>query len=563
MPFQFNAIARLGTRNAGQSVGVNFSASTGWGMTPATLTVVGPRDAFNTIVDQVNDLTISQQGSPGVSAPVAFFFRDVITRSVDEAEPSDAGLVKITMEDRRWRWQFGSIDGDYNVVKEDGTLKREKTPRELAILLSLAMGEQGMDVKDLPNVARPRKIWRGHSPASELEQLCRDLGCVVVFNGHRNTAAIRRVGYGAAIPQQPIVSEARGIAMAAWPSEIVIDTSPVLFQRGLLFYEAVGLDTDGKIKPIDQLSYKPAAGWGLTDPIDFIDIDGVFTSDGQQVYARDLAAKTVWKWYRLTGLDGGGFCPAALLNEPNKPSSRDDIGPFLDTRLDRDFATDNRLPMEAIGSYYDDRENFENTKARAKVKIDFSINDKTKCVEFTDPVYLLMPEAAQIYQPAQIKIYAGFSVSVNGVPVRFQRIRSITGSTYNAGPRVEIKDEIVREIVEQAPFSQPARDNRAKVYAECDSLLEAMVAEYQKLPTANPTLPYLADFYCDGILRSIQWDAGSTDAVTTQLAYNGELNEYLPDIRDTPAARAKREADRAARQRQAIQNGQLKPAPAI
>ena len=71
------------------------------------------------------------------------------------------------------------------------------------------------------------------------------------------------------------------------------------------------------------------------------------------------------------------------------------------------------------------------------------------------------------------------------------------------------------------------------------------------------------DFSRDGILRSIQWSASSTDPVTTQLAYNGELNEYVPDFRDTPQARAKRLNDQAARQRQAIQNGQLKPVPPI
>lgn len=552
MPFQFNAIARLG----GQTSAVGFSGSTGWGETPATLTIIAPADAFKTLKGQVNKLTIEQEGGALLT------FEDVRTVSIEEAEPSGAGLLKITVEDRRWRWQFGTIDGDYNVVKDDGTLLREKTPRQLAQLLANAMGERRLNVRNLPNSSRPRKTWRGSSPINELSALCRDLGCVICFNGHQDRPSIERVGVGDRIPQQPVISESRGVRIPAWPSSIIIDTSPTLFQHGLEFFEAVGMDTDGKVKPIDQLSYRPADGWGVTDPLDWIDIDAQYISGGELVNARDLATATVWKWYRLTGLRGGGWVPDELQREQGapRPAGRDDIGPFLDSRLERDFATNTRLPSVAIGAYYDARENFENTKPGGKIPIDFSIDDATKCIRFSEPVYLFYPDEAVKFRPAQVTIYAGFSVSEQGVPVRYKRTLGL-GRAFGAGPRVELRDEIVREIIEQAPFGGAAKDNKAEVDSECDAILTAIESTYQEFSTANPTVPYLGNFTCDGVLRSIAWEASSTDAVTTQLAYNGELNEYIPDFLDTPQARAKREADQAARQRQAIQNGQLRPAP--
>lgn len=552
MTFQLNAYARLGR----QTRGVNFSASTGWGDTPAQMSLVAPADAFDLNRGQIHDLVIRQEG-------LTLRWRRCRIASIEEAEPASAGMIKVVVEDRRWQWQFGSIDGDYNVVGEDGNLIREKTPRQLAKLLAIAMGDPRLDVSDLPNSARPRKTWRGSNPRTELSQLCSDYGCVVVFNGHLDSSKICKVGVGEAIPQQPVVSEARGYYMPAWPNRIVIDTSPTVFQRGLEFFEAVGMDTDGKVKPINDLSYKPAAGWGNTDPIEFIDIDGQYTSEGQTVYARDLAAATVWRWYRLTGLkDMQGWAPEALQKEANRPRSRDDIGPFLDSRLDRDFATGNRLPITAFGSYYDDRENGENTPEGSQVKIDFTLDDKTKTIRFSEPVYVRKELQADVYQAASITVYCGFAVVSEGVPVRYQRSLPLKANR-GAGPRVEIHDEILREIIEQAPFGLPAKDNKAEVDAECDAMLNAMVGEYEEFPTATPTVPYLGNFECDGILRSISWNASSTDAVTTQLAYNGELNEFIPDFRDTPQARAKRLNDQAARQRQAIQNGQLKPVPPI
>lgn len=554
MPFQFNAYARLGA----QSSGVNFSGSTGWGETPATITIVAPAGAFSAVRGDVNDLVITQ---PGVDA---FTFKKCRTVAIEEAEPAGAGLLKYVVEDRRWAWQFGTIDGDYNVVNEDGTLKRERTPRQLATLLAIAMGETNLDVTKLPNTARPRKTWRGSRPVSELSQLCRDLGCVLVFNGHRDKASIHRIGEGDAIEQQPVISETRGVRIPPWPSSIIIDTAATLFQNGLEFFEAVGMDTDGKIKPIDQLSYRPAAGWGVTDPFEFIDIGTQYLVNGELVNARELAVSTVWKWYRLTGIRGGQWTPAELLRQQGGPrmQGRDDIGPFLNSRLERDGASGNRLPMVAVGAYYDGRENFENTKAGSKIKIDFSIDDASKTIRFAEPVYLHYPDAAVKWQAAQPTVYVGYSVSVDGVPVRHKQTLQL-GKAFGAGPRVEIHDEIIREVIEQTPFGGgvAARDNRAKVELECNFLLKALAAQYQEFSTANPIVPYLAGYECDGVLRQIQWDASSTDAVTTQLAYNGELNEFIPDPLDTPQARQKRIDDEAARRRQAIQNGQLRPAP--
>src|SRR5690348_6882168 len=56
-----------------------------------------------------------------------------------------SGLTwSLTVLDRRWKWAFGHVSGNYNRLRADGTIDpaTEKSPRELAQLCLEAMGER-------------------------------------------------------------------------------------------------------------------------------------------------------------------------------------------------------------------------------------------------------------------------------------------------------------------------------------------------------------------------------------------------------------------------------------
>lgn len=77
-----------------------------------------------------------------------------------QLERDDTGQIyRVWIWDRRWRWQFGQISGDYNRNRDDAErlLTSGKTPQQLAELCFAAMLEPLFDVSDLPNVARDRK----------------------------------------------------------------------------------------------------------------------------------------------------------------------------------------------------------------------------------------------------------------------------------------------------------------------------------------------------------------------------------------------------------------------
>lgn len=228
-------------------------------------------------------------------------------------ERDDRGLiVKLAVFDRRWRWEFPTVTGTYNMRHENGELVKdlsatqsgqtaqliwntEKTPQELATLCLKAMGEANFDVSQLPNDARPLVEWDYDNAARALEELCELLGCRVVLKMD-DTVQIWRVGIGADLPENlDIRTRSPGIDLPERPDTIRIIGNRQRVQADVLL-EAVGLDTDGQTKLIDKLSYIPKNAAGFPDysgviPPYFLGI--------KDLKARELAKQTLWRWYRV------------------------------------------------------------------------------------------------------------------------------------------------------------------------------------------------------------------------------------------------------------------------
>lgn len=549
------ATARL----LGQTCNISFAATTGWGTRPATIVLSAPNFAFNAVSGQVTNLTLSL-------GAMSLVWRDVIVRHVGANAPANAGIWRVTLEDRRWRWEFPTIDGDYNVVSPGELLKRERNPRQLASLLLSELGETDFDVSGLPTEPRPRKAWRAHSARDELDRLCNDYGCAVVFDGPADRVRICRVGEGAPVVDPAAyggcVSRSDGQSIPTWPSAFRIETAHTLFQTTLLAREPIGQDTDGSIKHIDQLSYRPAGvGWARAIETDFAWLLGTYVRDGQTLYVRDLARKWVYRAWRFTGQDSlGGWSPDALVGDPQAPASLEDLGPFLNSRLERDSGSGNRLPIHVFGNFYDwRREDFKNS-VNALWPFGATINNELKCLILDRPAIMFADGAFPSRAvPAALKVICGYECSHEGNPIRYKRTQTNIGPTYGAGTRVEVHDEIGREVIERTPAGAVTIDNIGSVDEECNFYLDALNAEYQLRPTSQIELPLIQRISPDGALRQVQW-TGSAEGqpATTTLSYNTEVSNVTPNFRDTPQQRGRRQADQAAREREAIRLGRVK-----
>lgn len=213
-------------------------------------------------------------------------------------------LWRLSIFDRRWSWQTcGELHGRYNLrlPNELDLLEKvelldfptEKTPRELLELCLKGMKEKGYSIKaDLQNVEkyRPQIEWDYSNPATELARLCDLFGLRVVY-GLDDKVSIHSLGKGQELPDGKIIHDAGGNDVPEIPRILVFVGGPTRAQADIRI-EAVGLDVDGRVKPINDLSYKPAGGWSASNPPYFSDMQDNWRT-------RELARQTVFRWYRV------------------------------------------------------------------------------------------------------------------------------------------------------------------------------------------------------------------------------------------------------------------------
>ena len=274
----------------GVSAVLSASYSCGHGITPGVATLTTPPQAgFSTAV---GDLTF-QFGATGITLP------GCRVNLISQTRGRNGLRWTLKLQDRRWKWQFGSIFGIYNVRQADGTLDAatEKTPQQLATLLLQAMGETGGLVTDLPNDTRPEVDWQGVNPARELAELCDSLGCRVVYDPVSDSVRLAVLGSGAALPSGATLNDSFTFDATARPDVVRVVTGPRVYESKLLL-EAIGVESDGSLQAIDSLSYAPTAmgsetPWARTHPDGFESI-----ADQEE---RQLAKKSVFRKFRIVG----------------------------------------------------------------------------------------------------------------------------------------------------------------------------------------------------------------------------------------------------------------------
>lgn len=521
-----------------QRVGYGCSYTNNWGTQPGIATITCPPNAGD--FRGVDNLDVYYKGKR--------FFRLAQARFASPSAPSgttNAPVIQRQIEDRRWKWQFGEpLFGNFNEELVSGKLTREKNPRELATLCFAALGEPGANVDALPTGPRPRMIWEAARPVDELERLCSEFGCAVVYNPFTNAAYLVKIGDGSQPPALPQTSRSDGIVIPAAPRSVRVVMGPTLYQSAIRLKTPLGLDVDGKYRPINSLSYTPPGGWGKILPNQFDSITTQYKdlATGEKLYHRDLAAQSVWRAYRFDTPT-----PDALKGTANAPKSLKDIGPFSGARLDKDPLTGERMPIGVRGLFaIDDKFGFRNSKNGARFTGTVSINSELKIAVFSQPMFRFSADGLSI-QAADLEMLAAYQVSKDGVPIRGS-VSVDTGIPFAFGEQVEYHDEIVTEIIEKnASLNGLAQNNKTAKEKESRYYIDAIVGRFQEKPAASVTYPGLQKFNLDGVLRSVTWGFSTTSAPSTSASWNSENNPYFLPYEQRASERAKRQADYANR----------------
>lgn len=446
---------------------------------------------------------------------------------------------QIAILDRRWKWRWGEISGAYNLRGADGTVivRTEKTPVEIINTLLTAMGEAiAYDTSAVDDTARPLVQWDHDVPAVKLQELCEQLGLRIVYRISDNTVQLETPGIGADLPTGGELDDSLTVDPPERPDRIKCVGAKVRWQVQLTL-EAVGLDTDGQIKPIAELSYTPTTGWASTFPPYFANL--------ATAEANRLARMTVYRWYRITVTDASG-AGTVFLPGFGRILFIEQILPLWDETLETavdsgDNAVAGRPRKAYLSGIYAraDLGVHTNTAAGTSYKEPFTIDKENGIVQFSKYAFRwVATNNPSIWQVGEATLKLVTSVNVldpyTNAPICFEHEREFDdGQTFGTPTEIIRHEEIERQI-QVLYFSDGTisgiNDNQADAEAEADVFLDYAVLAYETKTPQSKTYTGLRAINCDGKVQQVTWEVGPSGC-TTKASTDTEHSYVVPDIR--------------------------------
>lgn len=441
--------------------------------------------------------------------------------------------------DWRWKWRFGSISGVYNQRDGAGKLKKdtEKTPRELAEMLLDEMQVSKRNIGAMPNTHRPEVNWSFQNPAASLADLAEQVGCRVVPHWDQSVS-ILPAGQGDSLPDGPSPAIEISLDTGEIPSGVkVVGATARIQARWKL--EAVGRDTDGKWKPVDDLSY--AVDWTRETP-------GFLTSirkdENAKIDKRALAVSTVYFAYRIKELKAEGKIPGVEIDA--KSIERKQCLPIMQTLAEtwEDPTTKETAFRPAVvrGSWTKN-EPGGNTVENETYAGRLSFDAEAGVVLFDQPMFRIDGNA---FKFADITLEVGFPIHKDATSGPYRPYWR-----HDIQPRNDVGDAILRAdelqyVVRQTYGSDGTpiewKDNRET--DELDKAGEDLAKRYAAgLETKRAGQRHYAGIVpqrLDGAIGQVSWSLGANGARTT-ISRN---SEHDTDI--IPSYKRRREIEKAA-----------------
>lgn len=455
---------------------------------------------------------------------VRFAFPDCALQSSSIHFEEGGAVLRLKLFDRRWKWRFGEIYGDYNQRDRDGKIVEatQKNARQLAAICLRELGEPDATITALPENVFPRTQWNGLPPAKALAKLCDAFHCRVVLSLD-NRVHVHQIGVGRELPANGSeVNVGFGVESAQKPDSIKFVGGPTLFQRRLRL-AAVGQDRDGSIKPIDELSYRPAHGWSM-------EYEGYLANLGDPDDAaesvldrrdRELAMKSVFKWYAVaTDRDGGLQAPGFGTVKPI-----DRIFPLhgfrLDHALDAAGVRRSLAPM-VEGLFYPLGADRRNTASDTLYTDSFAIDHERGMVMFDHPVVRLGDDGETL--PAELFLTTAFSVRERetSLPHHEAYEERLPGGSNNTGAMVVSSSDTRRTIVEHptANGSRRTADNLPAFQREAKRRIASVRGRFASHRQSEVHYVGLCRIDLDGAIDQMTWSLGSQQAAETIASRN-------------------------------------------
>lgn len=433
-------------------------------------------------------------------------------------------VVKVA--DRRHKWASGNIVGDYNTRNTDGTVRdgaRKKNARELAGILLDQMGETTRDVSALPTNIYPRVAWPDRNTARMLRVLCRRVGCDIAFDTSANVKIVQ-LGVGTALPSNNREITPRVNGVPRWlPSKLIALGSPLVVQSKLKL-EAVGLDTDKKIKLINDLSYKPAGGWEKEWHVGFPSL-----TDPQERY---LATLSVFRWYRLKGqADGTLEVPGVEID--GTPVEIETVHQYhlLDDLIEAGKDIDDvnlPLPPYVVGKFWRRGDDAETTAAGDRYPGRFEFLKAERVVAFETPV-VQIDSTTQQFKAAELYLFTAYHVSTAaGELVRYRRELPLSAGDDELAIEIpELFYSLKHEYAGSGNNIVNTVSTQGTIDPEADAWLALFQTQYQNSPPAlDMTYTGIEVIAADGLVPQVHWRMPRGEGPTTRACQRGTADPY-------------------------------------
>ena len=452
----------------------------------------------------------------------------------------------VTLLDRRWRWRFGAMEGRYNrIINEHPEVQllppdqrpagydaETQSARTLAEQCLDSMGEKGYDVDALPDDDFPLVEWDFCTPAQALGELCDRYHLLVAFDPDACQVMLCTKGEGLDLPPNGQVSDDISDIQPPKPKTL----------RGVCNYtehevsfdlEAVGLDTDGQVKAIADLSYKPGGGW----PADHLLFSGIADTPivdpknpSLTTTALKLAQESVYRWYRIipkriTNWTQPGW-GVQLVSTPTLAQLlplckqlvqtvqvTDALG-NIDVQRRPAFVTGVFLPDITLGTGIG-----TNTAASAMYPKNFELDEQAGIVKFSEPVIQL--DGSGNISAAELELRCVVFAD------RYTKDKDIGGSYGVETVSCEGVTLQYRHGLDAGTGLETIVGNILDVDKAVDGILEAKAATYEIPDNGSRVYPGVWLFRLDGYIQQITWSLGPNGALTTA-SVNSEHALWLP-----------------------------------
>lgn len=456
---------------------------------------------------------------------------------VSTTDDNGAIVWEMDILDRRWVWQeCGRISGFYN-AREGGQIRpgTEKRPKAMAELCLRAMGEKRWDLGTFDFDTfdmRPEVDWDYTLPAEALADLCEKTGHLIVL-GLDDQVHICRKGSGKPLPSIDYLDGSEVFDPPDPPGKVVVVGGRTRFQQDFKL-EAVGLEVDGSIRPIDKLSYAPQYRGMKWSHFDLHGFTGM-----PEPRDRKLAEATVYRWYRVK-------TPFFLPGIQGEIKSLDRTLPLEQKQVERwqHEGIVQPRPRWVYGHFYpgDESTNDEeedkthpSIKDGAQYTKGFQLDVERGIVQFSQPVYRLVDDnstvAGKYMIPADLRLRTACSLrdadTLGWVREEWAAVPPVKSSVLKSIRYIMHEDVVVEWHVEMGRMGGWKNNLRAAT-READKRLAAAMLEYQPKDSASMTYPGLHEIEPDGAILQVSWVIASNGRATTRVSRNREESHIAP-----------------------------------